>query len=92
MMAIGNLQVGVPAQISASTLVKSSEGAILGIIVSSATNGTITLYDSATAATNNKIVDTLSVNSGNILPISLGFANGLYVVIGGTASLTIVYV
>jgi hypothetical protein len=91
-MAIGNLQIGQAAQITGSQNVKSGQGAILGVIVSGSTSGTLALYDSATTTTTSKLVDTIALTGGGVLPISLGFSAGLYAVIGGTASITIVYV
>lgn len=89
-MAIGALNVGVPKQISASTNVQPRSGALLGIFCSSSSSGTVTIYDDAATGTSAKIVDTFSATAGTWYPIPACFANGCYIVLGGTASITAV--
>ena len=91
-MAIGNLNVGTAKQITGSANIKSSQGALLQVIVSSASTGTLALYDDAATGTTVKLLDTMTITAGQSISIPIAFSNGLYAVIGGTASLTIVYV
>ena len=91
-MAIGNLPVGNAKAISASANVKSSQGAMLGIFCSSSTSGTITLYDDAATGTSTAIAAVFNVTAGTYYTLPVAFANGLYVVVGGTAAVTVVLV
>jgi hypothetical protein len=91
-MAIGNLPVGNAKAISASANVKSSQGAMLGIFCSSSTSGTITLYDDASTGTSTAIAAVFNVTAGTYYTLPVAFANGLYVVVGGTAAVTVVLV
>jgi hypothetical protein len=91
-MAIGNLPVGSAKAISATANVKSSQGAMLGIFCSSSTSGTITLYDDAATGTSTAIAASFNVTAGTYYSLPVAFANGLYVVVGGTAAVTVVLV
>ena len=91
-MAIGNLPVGSAKAISATANVKSSQGAMLGIFCSSSTSGTITLYDDASTGTTVPIAAVFNVTAGTYYSLPVAFGNGLYVVIGGTAAVTVVLV
>lgn len=88
-MAIGNIDFVTPRQISTTTLLFTGSGTLRNIFCSSSSAGTATIYDSATAANNNKIVDTFSLTAGTSYNLPYGYANGLYVVLGGTASITV---
>jgi hypothetical protein len=64
----------------------------LGILVSSSTVGTVTIYDSATTTTTTKVVDTtVALTGGTWVPMPIAFASGIYIVVGGTLSATVVY-
>jgi hypothetical protein len=92
-MAIGNLNVGIPKVVSATGNVKATQGAILGIWVSAASaTPTITVYNSATTTTTDPIVTVFTPVAGTWYPIPVTFADGLYIVIGGTVSATVSYV
>lgn len=91
-MAIGNLQVGNAKAISATANVKSSQGAMLGIFCSSSASGTITLYDDTATGTSVPIAAVFNVTAGNWYPLPVAFGSGLYVVVGGTAAVTVVLV
>jgi hypothetical protein len=91
-MAIGNLPVGNAKAISATANIKSSQGAMLGIFCSSSTSGTITLYDDAATGTSTAIAAVFNVTAGTYYTLPVAFANGLYVVVGGTAAVTVVLV
>lgn len=78
--------------LTASGLVKTGFGNVDGIIISSHTSGTVKLWDSTTA-TGTVIVNTLAFNVGeHFVPLyDLVFNTGLFVTIGGTADITVVY-
>lgn len=81
------------AQISASTIVKKSQGKIKGIFCSSVSGGTITIYDSAVVSTATKVIDTftpVAATNYNFFD-GINTENGIYVVIASTASVTIYY-
>lgn len=83
-------------QISASANIKPMAGKLKGIFVSAASGTpTITVYDSAATSTSDpKILDTFTPAAATsyVLPLDGAFAkNGLYVVIGGTVSATIIF-
>lgn len=87
---IGNLNVGVYKNLTATANVKASQGAMLGFYVNSTTAGTIQFYDDAATATTAPITGLITPAVGwNELPIT--FASGLYVVIAATLNVTIVY-
>jgi len=65
---IGNLDVGTAKVISATANIKATQGAILGIWVSSVIGlPTIAVYDSATTTTALPIASTLCSCSGHVL-------------------------
>jgi len=91
-MAIGALNAGSYKQITATGNVSPISGVILGIFVSSASSTpTITVYDSATTTTTTKIVDTFTPSAGTYYQCPVGTQNGIYVVLGGTVSATVVF-
>ncbi len=78
--------------LSASALVKTGEGQVVGIVVNSHTSGTIKLWDNTSAATtvlNNTM--TLAVGERWIPFFRETFTTGLFVTIAGTADITVVY-
>lgn len=82
------------AQISATKLIKNSQGKIKGIMVSAASSTpTITVYDEETAGTTNKVIDTFTPVAATNYNFYDGIntKNGIYVVIGGTVSATVYY-
>lgn len=83
--------VGGYKQISATGNVSPVGASLLGIFVSSATAGTVTIYDSATTTTTDKVIDTTAVVGGTWYPMPVGTTAGIYVVIGGVASITVVF-
>lgn len=83
-------------QTAATTQVKVGAGKLYGISVSATSSGTLVVYDSATADTNDpKISNTLTVAAGTTylnIPTGIFFSKGLYIVLGGTsAQFTVVY-
>ena len=77
-------------QFTASIVVKAGQGMLGGILVSSATGGTLAVYDGVNAS-GTLILDTMSVTAGQPYPLPCKFKNGLYIVVGGTVSATVFY-
>lgn len=85
-------QAGGYKQISATGNVSAYPAKIVGIFVSSASSTpTITIYDSATTTTTAKVVDTFTPVAATFYPIPAATGAGIYVVIGGTVSATVIY-
>ena len=85
-------QVGGYKQISATGNVAPISKKMVGIFVSAASSTpTITIYDSATTTTTTKVIDTFTptANTWYHMPASTGA--GIYVVLGGTVSATVIY-
>lgn len=78
--------------LTASALVKTGHGTVRGIIVGSHTSGTIKLWDNTSAATT-VLVNTMTLAAGErFIPLyDATFTVGLFVTIGGTADITVVY-
>lgn len=81
--------VALPVQMTASANIAKGPGGVSTIFCSSSTSGTVTLYDDQGTGTTKKIVDTFNVSAGTSYPLGFGFGQGLNVVIGGTASITV---
>lgn len=82
------------SQISATTLVKNQPGKLKGIFCSSVTSTpTITVYDAQTPDTSVKIIDSYTLTAASNINFYDGIncENGLYVVISGTASVTVYF-
>lgn len=83
-------------QISASANIKPMAGKLKGIFVSAASaTPTITVYDSANTSTSDpKVLDTFTPAAATsyLLPLDGAYTkNGIYVVISGTVSATILF-
>ena len=79
--------------LSASGLIKTGAGAIIGVVVNSHTTGTMKLWDSLTA-TGAVITNTYSFPTGssvNYFGEGIGFGTGLFATIVGVADITIIY-
>ena len=78
--------------LTASGLVKTGAGVVAGIVVNSHTGGTIKLWDNTSAATT-VIANTITLGVGErFVPFyNATFDVGLFVTIGGTADITVVY-
>jgi len=97
-MGIGNVEIGNYSQISATgNVVPNSTtggtgGALLGIFVSSTTSGALTIYDSKTTLTTDpKILDTIIFTNVGWYALPVAYTKGLYCVVGGTLSATVVW-
>lgn len=83
-MPIGNAQVGIPKNVSATANLSALDGAMLGFYANSTSSGTVQFYDSATTTTTTPITGVITPAIGwNALPVT--FVNGLYAVIAGSA-------
>lgn len=81
-----------PSAISATTQVSVSQGLLGSIFCSSSSSGTVTIYDSATAQTSQgAIVAQFSVSAATSYPLNIKIKSGIYIVIGGTTSITVLY-
>ena len=78
--------------ISASGLVKTGSGKVVGVIINSHSSGTLQLWDAVTATTP-VLVNTMTFAAGErFVPLfDAAFSTGLFATIGGTADITIVY-
>ena len=80
--------------LTATSLVKNSQGKIKGIMVSAASSTpTITIYDNETATASDTVIDTFTPVAGTNYNFFDGIntKNGIYVVIGGTVKATVYY-
>jgi hypothetical protein len=76
--------------LSASGLVRTGAGQLLGIFVASSSSGTVKVWDNTSAATT-VIVNTTSVSAGTFYPMPFAFNTGLFITIGGTADITVAF-
>ena len=83
---------GLCKNFSASNLVKTGGGNVIGVIVNSHSSGTLKLEDALTDTTP-LIINTFSFPAGSGVYSFFGakFITGLYAVVGGTLDCTIVY-
>lgn len=85
------IQYGLYANLSASGLVKTGAGVVLGIVINSQSSGTVKLWDNTSAATTT-ICNTITLaTTDRYIPIGAKFTTGLFVTIGGTADVTVIY-
>ena len=85
------LQTGGYKKITATGNVSAIPCKLVGIFVSTATAGTIQVYDSATNTTTAPITGAVAAVGGTWLTIPVGTSAGLYVVITGTVDATVVF-
>ena len=78
------------SNLSASTLVKTGAGQVVGIFVASSSSGTLKLWDNTSAATT-ILVNTFSAVAATWYPLPFSFTVGLYVTVGGTIDCTVSY-
>ena len=88
-MATPVVEGGAYKNISASTLVRTGAGQLLGIFVASASSTpTIKVWDNTSAATT-ILVNTFTPIAGTFYPMPGNFGAGLFVTIGGTVDCTV---
>ena len=85
-----SLDSGAYANKSASALIKTGAGQLLGIFVASASSTpTIKLWDNTSAATT-ILVNTFTPVAATFYPIPANFTTGLYLTISGTVDCTVI--
>jgi hypothetical protein len=75
--------------ISASANVSNVSCTLAGVFCSTSTSGTIAIYDSATTTTSLPVTGTIALTAGQFYSVPAGLGYGCYVVIGGTANVTV---
>lgn len=81
---------GAHKNLSASANITSRAGELVGVFVASASSSpTLAFYDSATTTTTSIIVNTFTPVAGTFYPLPFSFADGCYVVVGGTLDCTV---
>lgn len=92
-MALQNTQqYGLYTNLSASALIYTGPGTVEAVVVNSHTNGTLKFWDALTATTPvifNTI--TLAVGERYINLYGAKFNTGLFLTIGGTADVTVIW-
>jgi len=66
-------------------------GVIGGFFVSSTTSGTIAIYDDVATGTATPILATFTPAASGFFLLNAKFSKGVYVVLGGTIAVTILY-
>ena len=85
------METGNYTNISASTLIKTGAGQLLGIFVASASSTpTLKVWDNTSAATT-VLVNTFTPLAGTFYPIPASFKTGCYVTVGGTVDCTVIW-
>jgi hypothetical protein len=75
--------------LAASANVSSVPCTLAGVLCSASSSGTIAIYDSATTTTTLPVSGTIALTAGQFYSIPAGLGYGCYVVIGGTANVTV---
>lgn len=77
---------------TASGLVKTGTGRVQGIVINSHSSGTIKLWDN-TAGSGTVLLETITLVAGerNIRTFGATFGVGLFITIGGTANITVMF-
>ncbi len=76
--------------ISATATIKSGNGRIGGWLVNASSSGTLTVYD-GTSTGGRKLTNATPLTAGQFIPFPVSVQDGIHVVIGGTADITILY-
>ena len=84
-------QTGGYKKITATGNVSPIPCKLVGIFISTATAGTVQVYDSATNTTTAPITGAVAAVGGTWLTIPVGVESGIYVVITGTVDATVVF-
>lgn len=77
--------------LSASGLVATGDGVLIGILVSSSSSGTLKVWDNTSAATTVIVDTTDTITAPTFIAMPFAFSVGCYVTIGGTAKITVAY-
>ena len=85
-------QTGGYKQITATGNISAYPAKLMGMFVSAASGTpTITIYDSATTTTTTKVIDTFTPTANTWYHMPAATSAGIYVVLGGTVSATVIY-
>lgn len=90
-MAIGGFSAGGYKNMTASANVSASPCVILGILCATTSSGTVTLYDDVATGTSTPITGTITPAAGSFTPLNIETTKGLYVAIGATINITVVW-
>ena len=90
-MAIGGFQFGSYKNLTSTANVSAKPCAVIGVIVNSTSSGTFQLYDDPATGTATPITGTITPTASGFFPINVETTAGLYVVIGATINITVVY-
>ena len=83
---------GKYVNLSASALIETGPGTLQGVVINSHSSGTLKFWDNTSAATT-VIFNTITLSAGErwIPFFGAKFTTGLYLTIGGTADVTVIY-
>lgn len=90
-MALNPDGAGNYTVLTATANVSANPCTCISIICATTSGGTVILYDSATTTTTDPITGTITLTAGQVYPIKCTTSSGLYVVIGSTATITVVW-
>lgn len=79
------VNTGSPVRLSASGLIRTIPGNLIGVIVNATSAGTITLYDDNAGANGTAFVAAIAPAAGAYVAIPASLSKGLYFVKGGTS-------
>jgi hypothetical protein len=82
------VESGSYKNMSASALVVTGPGTIMGIFCASSSSGTCKVWDNTSGATT-VLVNTFNLLGGQFYPMGFDFHTGLYITIDGTADITV---
>jgi hypothetical protein len=78
-------------RLTATGNVSAVQARLAGILCSTTSSGTVVVYDSATTTTTIPITGTITLTAGQFYPIPARCQSGVYVVVGGTADVTVFF-
>lgn len=84
-------EVGAYKNLSASANVSVVSCKVIGFLCNTTSAGTVNLYDDISTGTSVPITGTITLTAGQFYPVPAQTINGLNVVIGGTANVTVFY-
>lgn len=92
-MALQNIQrYGLYTNLSASALIYTGPGNIQGVVINSQSSGTLKFWDNTSAATTILFNTMTLATTDRFIDLFGGkFNNGLFLTIGGTADVTVIW-
>lgn len=91
-MSGNSSEYGAYTRLTATANVSPTNKALIGILVSNTTAGTIQFYDSSTTSTATPITGLITPTAGQFIPIRAYALAGIYAVIGGALDVTVITV